>query len=238
VVAAPSAEQPLYCTRISTESRETMEEPTTPAPQPGCPFCQRRDLELTLTETPSFYLLADHAPLVAGHLLIVPRAHYACYGAVPARLDDELLELKETTRRFLSEVYHAPTFFEHGVFRQTVYHAHLHAMPFGPVAWNLLEMAASVGGVACHGQDDLRAWYAARGQYFYLETPGDTALDSPPQAAIFPPEMGVYGRALSTLHSLTNAREGWSPPQLRYATRGPKLRALAHAWSAWRAEAE
>jgi hypothetical protein len=50
--------------------------------------------------------------------------------------------------------------------------------------------------------------------------------------------MGVYGRALSTLHSLTNAREGWSPPQLRYATRGPKLRALSAAWNAWRAQAE
>ena len=215
-----------------------MLDPTAPAPQSGCPFCQRRDLELTLTETPSFYLLADHAPLVAGHLLIVPRAHYACYGAVPARLDAELLALKETTRRFLSEVYHTPTFFEHGIFRQTVYHAHLHAMPFGPVAWDLLEMAASVGGAAYHSQDDLRAWYAERGQYFYLETPGDPAHDSAPQAAIFPPEMGVYGRALSTLHSLTNAREGWSPPQLRYAARGPKLRALAQAWNAWRSEAE
>lgn len=215
-----------------------MEEPTAPALQAGCPFCQRADLELTLTETPSFYLLADHAPLVRGHLLIVPRAHYACYGAVPASLDAELLELKETTRRFLTEVYAAPTFFEHGVFRQTVYHAHLHAMPFGPVAWDLHSMAEGTGGCACHTQDEIRAWYAQRGQYFYLETPGDAERDSPPQAAILPPEMGVYGRALSTLHKLTNAREGWSPPQLRYATRGPKLRALSQAWNAWRAQAE
>ena len=44
-----------------------MDDLNMPAPQPGCPFCLRGDLELTLTETPSFYLLADHAPLVAGH---------------------------------------------------------------------------------------------------------------------------------------------------------------------------
>jgi hypothetical protein len=149
-----------------------------------------------------------------------------------------LLELKETARRFLTEVYRAPTFFEHGIFRQTVYHAHLHAMPFGPVEWNLLGMAEGSGGVACHQQADLRTWYTERGHYFYLETPGDAERASPPQAAILPPEMGVYGRALSTLHSLTNAREGWAPPQLRYATRGPKLRALAEAWNAWRAQAE
>jgi hypothetical protein len=50
--------------------------------------------------------------------------------------------------------------------------------------------------------------------------------------------MGVYGRALSTLRQLSNAREGWAPPQLRYAMRGPKLGALAEAWHAWRAQAE
>lgn len=211
---------------------------TPPMPQRDCPFCQIGDVEKVLAETPSFYLVGDHAPLVSGHVLIIPRAHYACYGAIPANLDAELLELKETTRRFLSEVYAAPTFFEHGVFRQTVAHAHLHAMPFGPIVWDLMGMAESTGGVACHSQDDLRAWYAERGQYFYLETPGDAQHDSPAQSAIFPPEMGVYGRALSTLHRLTNAREGWSPPQLRYATRGPKLRALSEAWNAWRAQGE
>lgn len=209
-----------------------------PASQRGCPFCQIGEVEQVLAQTPSFYLVGDHAPLVSGHVLIIPRAHYACYGAIPASLDAELLELKETTRRFLTEVYAAPTFFEHGVFRQTVAHAHLHAMPFGPIAWDLLSIAESTGGAPCHSQDDLRAWYAERGHYFFLETPGDAERDSPAQAAILPPEMGVYGRALSTLHSLTNAREGWSPPQLRYATRGPKLRALAEAWHAWRAQGE
>lgn len=207
-------------------------------PQPGCPFCARGNLELTLAETPSFYLLADHAPLVGGHMLIVPRAHYACYGAVPAHLDEEMLELKATVRRFLTEVYSAPTFFEHGVFRQTVFHAHLHAMPFGPVAWDLLGMAEGSGGVPSLGQETIRAWYARRGHYFYLETPGDATGASAPQAAILPPEMGVYGRALSTLRQLSNAREGWSPPPLRYATRAPKLRTLAEAWHAWRAQAE
>lgn len=209
-----------------------------PAPHSGCPFCQPRELELILAETPSFYLLADHAPFVGGHMLIVPRAHFACYGAVPSTLDAELLELKESVRSFLSEVYRAPTFFEHGVFRQTVYHAHLHAMPFGPLAWDLLGMAEPSGGVARHSQDDLRAWFTQRGHYFYLESPGDPEHAIAAQAAIFPAEMGVYGRALTKLRQLANDHGGWAPPQLRYATRGPKLRALAEAWNAWRAQAE
>lgn len=214
------------------------EELHAPPPQPGCPFCELRSLELVLAETPSFYLLADHAPLVSGHLLIVPRAHYACYGAVPADLDEELLGLKATARRFLTEVYSAPTFFEHGIFRQTVFHAHLHAMPFGPVTWNLQGMATESGGVPSDGQESIRAWYAQRGHYFYLETPGDTARGWASQAAILPPEMGVYGRALATLRQLSSAREGWAPPSLRYAARGPKLGALAESWHAWRAQAE
>ncbi|MDE3229336.1 MAG: HIT family protein [Chloroflexota bacterium] len=214
------------------------DELATPPPQPGCPFCHLRELELILAEGPSFYLLADHAPLVGGHLLIVPRAHYACYGATPARLDTELLELKDTARRFLTEVYRAPAFFEHGVFRQTVYHAHLHLLPYGPLTWNLVSTAEASGGVACHGQDDLRAWFRQRGHYFYLESPGDPARDIAAQAAIFPPEMGVYGRSLSAIRASATEIEGWSPPQLRYAARGPKLRALAEAWRAWRAQGE
>jgi diadenosine tetraphosphate (Ap4A) HIT family hydrolase len=215
-----------------------MEDIAAPVPRFGCPFCQPRELELILAETPSFYLLADHAPFVGGHLLSVPRAHYACYGTIPPQFDAELLELKESVRRFLNEVYRAPTFFEHGIFRQTVFHAHLHAMPFGPLAWDLLGMAEPSGGVERRSQDDLRAWYTQRGHYFYLESPGDPAQSIAAQAAIFPPEMGVYGRALTKLHQLANDHGGWSPPQLRYATRGPKLRALAEAWNAWRAQAE
>jgi diadenosine tetraphosphate (Ap4A) HIT family hydrolase len=209
-----------------------------PGPVPGCPFCAIGELEAPLTETASFFAVGDHAPLLGGHILLVPKAHYACYGALPAALDGEFLALKETIRRFLSEVYRAPTFFEHGVFRQTVYHAHLHAMPFGPVSMKLEEMATASGGQPLRSQDDLRAWYAARGHYFTLETPGDPENGAAPQAAIFPPEMGVYGRALTTIRQLTNAREGWSPPQLRHAARGPKLRALTQAWRAWRAQGE
>ena len=219
---------------------DTPEPRETPAPGlvPGCPFCALGELETPLTETPSFYAAGDHAPLVGGHILIIPKAHYACYGALPAALEEEFLTLKETIRRFLTEVYRAPTFFEHGVFRQTVYHAHLHAMPFGPANMELEAMAVGSGGQPLRSLDDLRAWYATRGQYFTLETPNDPANGAAPQAAIFPPEMGVYGRALTTIRQLTNAREGWSPPQLRHAARGPKLRALAQAWRAWRAQGE
>ena len=59
----------------------------------NCAFCQRSEISYILKETPNFLLAADHAPLVEGHILIIPKHHYVCYGEVPARLDDELLAL-------------------------------------------------------------------------------------------------------------------------------------------------
>lgn len=215
----------------SSESSESRETP--PGPVAGCPFCAMGTLETPLTETESFFAVADHAPLVGGHILIIPRAHYACYGAVPAALDEELLALKGTIRRFQTETYRAPTFFEHGVFRQTVAHAHLHAIPLGPTSLKLEEMAVASGGRPLRAQADLREWYATRGLYFMLETPADPAPNMTAQAAIFPPELGVYGRALTNVRQQANLREGWSPQELRYATRGPKMKALAGAWQAW-----
>lgn len=211
------------------------DERTAPVPGPvaGCPFCALGSLETPLTETESFFAVGDHAPLVGGHILIIPRAHYACFGAIPAALDDELLALKERIRRFLASAYRAPTFFEHGVFRQTVPHAHLHAIPLGPTSLHLEEMAIESGGQPLRAQADLRAWYATRGPYFMLETPADPEQHITAQAAIFPPELGVYGRALTHVRQQANLREGWSPQELRYATRGPKMRALAEAWKAW-----
>ncbi|HEX9037310.1 MAG TPA: HIT domain-containing protein [Ktedonobacterales bacterium] len=217
---------------------ERPEELEPPGPIAGCPFCALGDLETPLTETRSFCVVGDHAPLVSGHILIIPKAHYACYGAVPTRLDDELLTLKETIRRFLSEVYHQPTFFEHGVFRQTVAHAHLHAIPLGEVSLRLEDMATGSGGKPLRGQNDLRSWYASHGHYFTLETPGDPEHGVAPQAAVFPPEMGVYGRALNTVRQLANTQETWTPQSLRYETRIPKMRALAQAWQAWSAQGE
>src|SRR5947209_18147100 len=90
----------------------------------NCAFCQRSDFAANiLKETPTFLVVADHAPLVEGHILIIPRQHYACYGAVPAELDAELDVLKQQVQQFFAQFYAPTVFWEHGVFRQTVFHA-------------------------------------------------------------------------------------------------------------------
>ena len=193
-----------------------------------CPFCERQAVEIILTETPHFYVLADHAPLVPGHTLIIPHAHYACYGDAPAALEAEFLALKRRMRRFLTATYGVPSFFEHGVFRQTVYHAHLHALPFGPVGdFDVAALAVDQGGAPVHALADVRAWYAECGHYTYLETPplanaavntADNPRDFGP-AALFPPVMRSYRSAMEMLVAQAATIGQWRSPAERVPSR-------------------
>ncbi len=198
-----------------------------PPPDPACPFCRRDALDGLLAETEHFFVLADHAPLVAGHLLLVPRAHYACYGALPAALEAELLALKRRAADFLIASYRAPLFFEHGVFRQTVYHAHLHAIPFGPVDFGVAALSGDHGRPV-RSLADVRGWYTERGQYFYVEQPPQE--DAPAEAAVFPPEMPTYFRVLGMLRDSAGRLEGWQPAPERLANGRTKVASLVARW--------
>jgi diadenosine tetraphosphate (Ap4A) HIT family hydrolase len=194
-----------------------------------CAFCLRdesanRDIvRYTLKETPTFRIVTDHAPLVEGHLLIIPKTHYACYGAAPAELDAELQALKQEARRFLDQFYANVIFWEHGVFGQTVFHAHLHCFPFGEISY---DPSTELHEIVVTSQDDIRSWYQTRGHYFYLE---DTR-----RALLFAPERDSYLRIIQeVLRSGVVARNGhaqWRPPQQRYAEREPLIASVIANW--------
>jgi hypothetical protein len=165
--------------------------------------------------------------LVEGHILIAPRGHFACYGAVPSELWDEFLALKQLVAAFFEAKYKPSVFFEHGVFRQTVFHAHLHAFPFGPIPIDV-STAAQPDGCIVRSLEDLRGWYVERGHYFYLEQPprGRRFFD----AAVFPPVESRYFAVLGMLRDSASAQGGWDPPAVRRMLGAPKMRALAAKW--------
>jgi diadenosine tetraphosphate (Ap4A) HIT family hydrolase len=193
----------------------------------ACPFCAPEHLDTVLAETEHFRIIADHAPLVEGHTLIIPRAHYPCYGAVPLEYEPELIAVKRRVARFFRARYRPAVFFEHGVFRQTVFHAHLHAFPFGPVNLRLFELAHP-DGQPVHSLADLHAWYEQRGHYFYLEQPRTSP--GPLEAAVFPPEEEHYFRVLRTLRESSNVTGGWRPPMERRLFGASQMAALERAW--------
>src|SRR5579885_1764799 len=189
-----------------------------------CAFCQRDGIaRYILKETPAFRILADHAPLVEGHLLIVPRNHYSCYGAVPPELDEELFALKREVRRFFARFYAPAIFWEHGVFRQTVFHAHLHCFPFGELTYDL---ADALHDRIVSSQEDIRAWYTSQGHYFYMEDAR--------HGLIFPPEMEPYLHIIrSVLWAGAAARNGhltWRSAQQRQEEGKPLIEATTAKW--------
>jgi diadenosine tetraphosphate (Ap4A) HIT family hydrolase len=191
-----------------------------------CTFCQRTEISDILKETTHFLLAADHAPLVEGHLLVIPRQHYACYGDVPAALDEELFALKDELRRFYARTYAPVVFWEHGVFRQTVFHAHLHCFPWGHLDY---DVASNIHASVVADQQDIRAWYRARGHYFYLE--------DAQRALLFPPEMDRYMRIIQQVFQRGLASRGGPvrarSPQQRYAEGRPLIEATVVRWHAF-----
>ncbi len=152
----------------------------------ACEFCEAQKIEdYILTETPHFRLATDHAPLVEGHLLIIPKEHYTCYGDVPSSLDAEFLALKQKTQDFLERYYRPVIFWEHGIYHQSVFHAHLHCFPFGPISY---DPATDLHAQLIHSQDELRAWHHQYNYYFYLEDAH--------QAYLFKPETDNYTRII------------------------------------------
>ncbi len=189
----------------------------------NCTFCQYNNIAAyVLKETPTFYIATDHAPLVAGHLLIIPKQHYTCFGAAPAELDAELGALKREVQEFLARYYAPVVFWEHGIFRQTVFHAHLHCFPFGAVAYDLSQ---GLHDIVVHSQEDIRRWYASRGQYFYMEQ-SQTAL-------LFAPEMERYWQIIRMIFAQAAARGGYTTPrspELRRVEGAPLIEATKALW--------
>ncbi len=194
------------------------------ANDPNCAFCQRSEFaDHILKETPTFLIVVDHAPLVEGHILIIPRHHYTCYGAVPAELDAELYALKREVQRFFAQYYAPAVFWEHGVFRQTVFHAHLHCFPFGSTEYDL---SKELHSRIIRSQDDVRAWYTARGHYFLME---DTSC-----SLLFAPEMDLYIHIIRDVlwHGVSSRthQTSWRSQQQRYAEGGPLIAATMDKW--------
>lgn len=191
-----------------------------------CAFCQHSDIvRYVLKETPNFLIVTDHAPLVEGHLLIIPRCHYTCYGDVPAELDTELFVLKQEVQKFLAQYYAPVVFWEHGIFRQTVFHAHLHCFPFGTIEYDHTQ---ELHDAVVHTQEDIRLWHATRGQYFYMEQ-ADTAF-------LFAPELERYLQIIKCIFTQAAARSGytgWRSPELRYAQGAPQISATVAKWRAF-----
>lgn len=99
-----------------------------------CVFCDRTKFEERLIgETKDSWIIATLGQISnGGYVLLVPKHHIPCIGAMAQSEITVLVSLIEKINLVLQETYGATLFFptfEHGIVGQTVKHAHIHFVP-------------------------------------------------------------------------------------------------------------
>jgi diadenosine tetraphosphate (Ap4A) HIT family hydrolase len=186
-------------------------------PETGaCVFCNRDATRSTLLyEGRDFYVIADFAPIAEAHLLLIPCEHYPHLAALPPELHDEFESLKAVLGEFVLSNYGQLTFWENGVFGQSVPHAHLHLMglEFDPEIYR--SHGRSFNGIA-----GLREEHDG-GHYFTIEQAGE--------ARLLPPDWELY---LSIVRFARHSRPiNWRfDRDERKARGGPIIEAMKQRW--------
>ena len=137
-------------------------------------FCNADVDSRILHESERFVVVPDISPLVPGHVMILPKAHILCYGAVEAAARDEFSAIVNATRAVLKKYYGPPVILEHGTssvdeVADHVTHAHLHIIPaaidmrdsFQTFNFNTTTVASL---------SDLSDWAARDEGYIYFES--------------------------------------------------------------------
>jgi ATP adenylyltransferase len=131
-----------------------------------------------LFESPNFEVLPSLGSLVEGWMLLVPKEHFLCTGALRPELVTEYKTLRATITTYISSKYGSACIFEHGpgqAHRQVgcgVDHAHLHILP---LPFGLLSAAAKFlpAGIswADADHDSCRSAWEQGLDYLYVEQP-------------------------------------------------------------------
>jgi ATP adenylyltransferase len=129
-------------------------------------------------ESANFEVLPSLGSLVEGWMLLVPKEHFLCMGAMRPELVAEYQSIKFTVARYIESTYGAVCAFEHGPARSNrqvgcgVDHAHLHLLP---LSFNLLNSAAEFLPLQIQwraaDQGTCRSAWEQGFDYLYVEQP-------------------------------------------------------------------
>jgi diadenosine tetraphosphate (Ap4A) HIT family hydrolase len=153
-------------------------------PPVNCPFCREIqsgklpdfcDADIgsrILHQTDRFVVMADISPLVPGHVMIVPKAHILCYGAVEDTERAEFSGLVKAVRTILREHYGPSVMLEHGTsslepVADHVTHAHLHIVP---ADIDIRDSLVNFNTTTIASLSDLSRWAARDEAYVYFES--------------------------------------------------------------------
>lgn len=148
-----------------------------------CPNCDTSSQTFTypLSQTKNFHIVCDAHPLEEGHVLIIPKDHLECIANYSPELFEEFSNLYSDVEKFVKSNYRSVATFEHGKFGQTVFHSHIHLMPFTKSP----EMVVPEGNQYLRNLDslkDLYDVYVREGGYLFFSV-GDKKWTVDPSLA-------------------------------------------------------
>lgn len=134
----------------------------------GCLHCNPVDssLEYRLLETKSFRIVADVHPLTEGHVLIIPKSHLSCVGEFSSTIFNEFESLYKQFSIFLRATYGKISTFEHGKIGQTVFHAHMHLLPYSGSIEKIVPNVTSLYSV--NDIKETQKYFHKDGQYLFV----------------------------------------------------------------------
>ncbi len=97
--------------------------------QKNCAFCEPKNRE-PIAENREFFVKATYGMMGReGYVLLVPKSHVNCYGAMSERKHKRFEKARDGLVEAARKNYGEPIIFEHGITGQTIGHAHLHILP-------------------------------------------------------------------------------------------------------------
>lgn len=97
-----------------------------------CIFCDKSGYSSAIAENSEFFVKATYGMMgVEGYVLLVPKKHLSCYGALSKKKYEKFGKARDSIVDAVEKNYGNSVVFEHGITGQTVSHAHLHVLPGG-----------------------------------------------------------------------------------------------------------
>lgn len=96
----------------------------------SCTFCDKAQYKDAIAENREFFVKATYGMMgVEGYVLLVPKKHLSCYGALSKKKYEKFGKARDRLVDAVERNYGKSVVFEHGKTGQSVLHAHLHVMP-------------------------------------------------------------------------------------------------------------
>lgn len=141
-----------------------------------CIFCDYESIkEDVLWESKNFFVKVGVGILSPGHVMLITKKHFICFAELPESLHEELLTLKERITDKINSSFSKPIIYEHGIYSQSVKHAHIHFVPSESEFHKIKSIKEAFNYLESMQVDDIfeiKDIYRKEMSYFYLEENG------------------------------------------------------------------